>query len=429
MRFSQVYRIVFRKEFRELRRDRRSLFWLFAPPIILPAIAICAGLFIGTQVIRIASDGFPILIQNGDQAPELVARFEAEEGIQVLELPAEGADPFAEAIMIVAIPEDFQIQISQNGTANIRLLTSDDSIISFFSRSAVRGVIEGYSNELLDQRLAQNGYSRDWLTPITIGERRVTASEASATVAGEGEALSEAEEEENGSILATIFLPLAVTSWLLGGGMGLVLDTTVGEKERQTIENLLVTPASRIGIVLGKMTVVFLASMAVMSLWLVEGMLLNALSAAGPDLADAQNLTPLGAIEIILNSGGGILNLIGALLLLIIPFTVMLNALVMSWCAYAANYREANLFMALVQLGLPASVLLTIFSLPPDVADWFYAIPFFGTIVAIRDLFSNALPIEGAILNAASGLLYASAAVYLAAWIFGKEWSLTRGLQ
>ena len=55
------------------------------------------------------------------------------------------------------------------------------------------------------------------------------------------------EEEESGSIVATIFLPLAVTSWLLGGGMGLVLDTTVGEKERQTIENLLVTPANRNG--------------------------------------------------------------------------------------------------------------------------------------------------------------------------------------
>lgn len=427
MRFSQVYRIVFRKEFRELRRDRRSLFWLFAPPIILPGIAICAGIFIGTQVIRIASDGFPIIIQNGEAAPELVERFEDEKGIQVLEAPPEGEDPFAEAIMIVSIPDDFQTQIDQNGTANIRLLTSDDSIISIFSRSAVRGVIDVYNNELLDQRLADNGYTRDWLTPITVGERRVTATEAAAAVQGD-DSLGE-EDEDGTNALATIFLPLAVTSWLLGGGMGLVLDTTVGEKERQTIENLLVTPASRIGIVLGKMTVVFLASMAVMSLWLVEGMLLNSLSTAGPELADTPNLGPIEAIKIILNSGGNVFSLIGALLLLIVPFTIMLNAMVMSWCAYAANYREANLFMALIQLGLPASVLLTIFSLPPDVAEWFYAIPFFGTIVAIRDLFSNALSTEAAIINAVSGLIYATGAVYLAAWIFGKEWSLTRGLQ
>ncbi|NJL95285.1 MAG: hypothetical protein HC915_16980, partial [Anaerolineae bacterium] len=49
MRFRTVYRIVFRKELRELLRDRRALFWLFAPPILLPGIALCAGLFIGTQ--------------------------------------------------------------------------------------------------------------------------------------------------------------------------------------------------------------------------------------------------------------------------------------------------------------------------------------------------------------------------------------------
>ncbi len=73
MRFRKVYGVVFRKELRELLRDKRSLFWLFAPPIILPGLAICAGLFIGTQAIRIANDGFPVAVQNGDLAPGLIA--------------------------------------------------------------------------------------------------------------------------------------------------------------------------------------------------------------------------------------------------------------------------------------------------------------------------------------------------------------------
>jgi sodium transport system permease protein len=421
MRFRKVYRIVFRKEFRELLRDRRSLFWLFAPPIILPGLAICAGLFIGTQIIRIASDGFPIVIENGEQAPDLVKRFQEEDGIEVLELPSDSPDRFGEAVMIVTIPEDFQQQLSETGTASIQLTTKDDSIISFFGKSVVKGVIQAYSDDLLDSRLAELGLNRDWLNPITIGERRIAST---ATVTGEGEG-----DEGGRSIVATIFLPIAVTSWLLGGGMGLVLDATVGEKERQTIENLLVTPASRMGIVMGKMTVIFIASMAVMSLWLGEGLLLNAFSVAGPELAEAENLSMTDAIKTVLTSGEGILGLVVALLLLVIPFTVMLNALVMSWCAYAANYREANLFMALVQLGLPASVLLTIFSLPPVVSGVVYGIPFFGTIVAIRDLFSSTLPTQGLIVNVISGMVYAAGSVWLAAWIFGREWSLTRGLQ
>lgn len=423
MRFSQVYRIVLRKELRELLRDRRSLFWLFAPPIILPGIALCAGLFIGSQLIRIADSGLPITIENPEQAPELVERFENADGIQVVD-PSENPDddPFGEAVLIVAIPEDFQEQLETEDTVNIELVNRDSSIISVFGTGAVRAVINDYSNDLLDERLAEAGLNRDWLNPIEIGEaRRVVTDNAVAT--------GDSEDAADGNLLVTIFLPLAVTSWLLGGGMGLILDTTVGEKERQTIENLLVTPASRIGIVMGKMTVVFLASMMVMSLWLTEGLVLNALSSAAPELIDADELSPTETLDIVLNSGGNIFGLIIALLLMIIPFTVMLNGLVMAWCAYAANYREANLFMALIQLGLPASVLLTVFSVPPDISDAVYGVPLFGTIVAIRDLFSQSLTIPGLIINFISGTIYAALATWLAAWVFGREWSLTRGLQ
>ncbi len=418
MRFFWVYRKVLAKEARELLRDRRSLFWLFAPPIILPALAVCAGVFIGSQVIRLAEEGFPVVVENADQAPELLRLLEDNETVTVVQ-PGPGDDRFGEAVMIVTVPEDFREQLAESGTATIDLTTRNDSLVSFVGRAAVRGVIDEYSDLLLDERLADFGVTRDWLSPVQVGERRVT----------EGASAVGADDEEGGNLLATIFLPLAVTSWLLGGGMGLVLDTTVGEKERQTIENLLVTPASRIGIVMGKMTVVFLASMAVMSLWLVEGLLLNAFSVAGPELATADDLSMTEAILEILRASDGIIPLIAALVVMIVPFTIMLNGLVMAWCAYAANYREANLFMALVQLGLPASVLLTIFSLPASVADPVYALPFFGTIVAIRDLFSNALSLEALLINVLTGFAYAGAGAWLAAWVFGREWSLTRGLQ
>ncbi len=419
MNWLAAYRIVFWKELRELLRDRRALFWLFAPPIILPGLALCAGLFIGTQAVRIMDAGFPVWVQNGGQAPGLLQAFEADDTIYLVDPPPEG-ETFGEALVVVALPDDFRAHLDRGETVSIDVITADSSVITFLAKGAVRSVIDRYNDTLVAQRLESQGLTRDWLTPITVGERQQAASNA---VVG--------SDDENGgsNILATIFLPLAVTSWLIGGGMGLILDTTVGEKERQTIENLLVTPASRIGIVLGKLSVVFIASLAVMSLWLSEGILLNALSEAGPDLAAADSLSPTDALDIVLNSGGSVFGLVGALAILIVPFIVLLNALVMAWCARAANYREANLFMVLMQLGLPASILLTIFSLPASVGAGWYAVPFFGTIVAIRDLFSNTLALSGLLINVGSGIGYASLGVALAAWVFNKEWSLTRGLQ
>jgi sodium transport system permease protein len=422
MRFRKVYGVVLRKELRELLRDKRSLFWLFAPPIILPGLALCAGLFIGTQAIRIAKDGFPVAVQNGDLAPGLIAQFEQDDSTYLVEPPDPQTDPFGDALVLVVVPDDFQQQIASGETATLQLLTRDNSVITLLARGAVRGVIGGYKNKLLDQRLADHGLTRDWLDPIQVSEGRRRSSE-SVGVVGDG------NEDGGPGILATIFLPLAVTSWLIGGGMGLILDTTVGEKERQTIENLLVTPASRVGIVLGKLTVVFIASMAVMGLWMLEGVLLNSLSAAGPDLLASGSLTSTQTLNVLLNSSRDIIGLVIALIVLIIPFIIMLNGLVMAWCARAANYREANLFMVLMQLGLPASILLTIFSLPAAVSAPVYAIPFFGTIVAIRDLFSSTLSTTGLLVTVFSGLVYAGFGVGLAAWVFNKEWSLTRGLQ
>jgi sodium transport system permease protein len=420
MKFRKVYSVVFRKEMRELLRDRRSLFWLFAPPIILPGLAICAGLFIGTQAVRIASEGFPVWIENGDQAPELVQRFTEDDAVHLVEPPSDPEqNPFGEALIIVAPAEGFQEQLEHGEPASLQIITRDNSVITFLARSAVRGIVDSYNNHLVDQRLAEEGLTREWLKPIRVNEDQRAAK---TTVA--------ADEESGGSnVLATIFLPLAVTSWLIGGGMGLILDTTVGEKEHQTIENLLVTPASRAGIVLGKLTVVFIASIAVMSLWLTEGLLLNGLSAAGPKMLDSGSLTSAETLALLLESSENVIGLVAALLILIVPFIITLNGLVMAWCARAANYREANLFMVLMQLGLPASILLTIFSFPANVAAPVYAIPFLGTIVAIRDLFSYTLPSSGLMLNVISGILYAAISIGLASWVFNREWSLTRGLQ
>jgi len=415
----KVYRIVLRKELRELLRDKRSLFWLFAPPIILPGLAVCAGLFVGTQAIRIAEEGFPVWIENGSAAPDLVQQFENDEGTYLVDPPSDPyADPFGDAMIVITIPDDFQAKLTSGETASIQMTTHDNSVISFLAKGAVRSVLDDYRDTLLDQRLSDQGLTRDWLNPITINEER----RATGSVVAD-------DEDEDGNILATIFLPLAVTSWLIGGGMGLILDTTVGEKERQTIENLLVTPASRIGIVLGKLTVVFIASLAVMSLWLTEGIVLNAFSATAPKLLESESMGTGDMLDLLLKNGSGVLGLVAALVILVVPFIIALNGLVMAWCARAANYREANLFMVLTQLGLPASILLTIFSLPASVPSLVYGIPFFGTIVCIRDLFSNTLSTGGLLINVSTGILYAAASVGLAAWVFNKEWSLTRGLQ
>ncbi|PJF43768.1 MAG: hypothetical protein CUN55_07430 [Phototrophicales bacterium] len=411
----KIYRdfwIVFRKELRELLRDRRSLFWLFAPPFLLPAIAICGVLFIGTQLVRIVDEGIPVTVINAANAPELVEHLENDEIIFIVE-------DENKAVVTVNVPEGFQEAIENGQTASLEIITQDSSLNSFLASASVRAAVDEYNQILRERRLASFGVDETWLTPIQVGETR-RSKEA---------AVGSSDEDDGPGVIASIFLPLAITSWVIGGGMGLVLDSTVGEKERQTIENILVTPVNRIGVVLGKMTVIFIASLLVMSLWLIEGVILNAISASGDDLANIDSPSTTEVIQTLFDNSSGIVGIVLAILVMIIPFTVMLNALVMAWCAYASNYREANLFMALIQLGLPAVVLLAAFSIPADVSIGIYAMPLLGTIVSIRDLFSATLSFPELMVNIISTSAYAIFAITLAAWVFGREWSLTRGLQ
>src|SRR5262245_48576035 len=114
-----IFRVVFGKEMRELLRDRKALFWLLAPPIILPAIALIAVAFIGTQTAHYITQGFPIAVVNGKVAPALVQSLKRS-GILIVNEVADGAtDP--DALIILTVPDDFQRHLDAGDTAHLVL--------------------------------------------------------------------------------------------------------------------------------------------------------------------------------------------------------------------------------------------------------------------------------------------------------------------
>lgn len=418
MTFRAVFRTVFMKEFRELIRDKRALFFLLAPPFILPALFLCLGLFISVQAVGSLSQGLPVAVVNRDAAPALFEQIESNATIRLMDPPAEGED-WGEVLAVLEIPENFTGQIEQEETVQLNLILRDGSWNTTIAASAVRMIVMEYIGELVDERLAARGLDRGWLDPVHLAEKQAP-TQGVGLASGGGEGTGTAG-------FSSLFLPLAVTWWLVGGGLGLLIDTTVGEKERRTMEALLLTPASRFGIVAGKLGVVFLASLMVMSLWLLEGVLLSVLSSVGPAFPAMQAGT-LSAGEVVFKSLGQALEMIFFLLWLVLPFVILLNALMMAWCTFASNYRESNLVLFILQLALPALVFISVFSVSPDAGIGWYFVPLMGTIIAIRDLFSGVLLPVDLIAATIAGVMWAGLSLGLAAYIFSREWALVRGL-
>src|SRR5450755_212900 len=102
----RIFRIVFSKEMRELIRDRKTLFWLLAPPIILPAIAILAVIFVGTQTARYITQGFPVTVINGAAAPGLLDHLKHSSALIVLDSANNKSGDTA--LINLTVPDDFQ---------------------------------------------------------------------------------------------------------------------------------------------------------------------------------------------------------------------------------------------------------------------------------------------------------------------------------
>jgi sodium transport system permease protein len=410
----RVMRTVFAWEAFDLLRDRRALFFLFAVPLVVPFLGAAAGLFVLWQVARQAGEGIPIVVVHGEQLPGLVDRLEDARILELVDLPVDPEEALqsGKLVAVLEIPPDAAQTLAAEGQVSLNLTSSRSGWLPDFAVLAIERALADYSDALLAERLAQHDLDRSWLEPIHL-ERGVTAPTGVAAAPIVGEVVP--------SSLGSIFLPLAVASWAFSGGLNLIASMTVGEKERRTMESLLVTPASRIGVVLGKIALSILASAVTVGLWSLDSLGYTFLISTLP--------AGLGGFTSSFFGQMGNLGLVVVwLVLLMLPFMAMTNAFVAAVCTFAKNYRESNLFLGVLQLLLPGMALLAVFGVGASPSLAVYALPVVGVLVAMRDLFGGGVAPGALVLAWIAAAFYAIGAVLLAAYVFSREWALMRGV-
>jgi sodium transport system permease protein len=152
------------------------------------------------------------------------------------------------------------------------------------------------------------------------------------------------------------------------GGMHLAIDSTAGEKERKSLEPLLINPVPRWQIMLGKMSAT--ATYAFASLVLT----LLAFRVAFP-------LLPTGALGVDLSIGAEAL---GGILLTVAPVVVLAAAMLTTLAALAKSLREAQSYMGLVFM-IPMIPSLIFMVNPMKSETWMMAIPMFSQNLLIGE--------------------------------------------
>jgi sodium transport system permease protein len=343
---------VFVKECRESLRDRRVLLnVLLLGPLLGPLLfVVILRVTIGREFDR-AEQPLPVIVVGAERAPNLIEALK-QQGL-VPRAPIDDVEAAVRAQRIdlaLRISATFADDWNAGRPAQVDLIYDSSRRDGNGQVQRLRGMLNSYSRRTSLLRLVARGIAPSVGTPMVISDR------------------DQATPQTRGALLFTM-LPylLILTSFI--GGMWLAIDSTAGERERQSLEPLLANPVARTEILIGKL----LAAATFSFTSLVLG--LTAFAVAARFLATQQP-------GLSLNLGPRI---VVTILPIMMPLVLLIVITQMVVSAFAKTYREAQTYLGLLQL-LPVipSILLSVMPITPRL--WMYSIPLIGQQLTLMRL-------------------------------------------
>jgi sodium transport system permease protein len=253
MRLS-VVRLIARREIRDLLRDRRTLFLILGMPLILYPFFALAGMVMAKaateQTITVGIVGRDYLpetpaLVNGDCFTDgldsMVLDGVSVGVFRVLPLSGEPEAALREKRVDVTltVPEDFARCFRERKPTRLTIDHRDGEDKSKLASRRLTTILRNYESTLRQERYQQAGLPKDFdaifqlIDPVSSKPK-----------------LKRAADEIRDALVRT--LPFILILWIVGGAIQPAVDLTAGEKERGTMETLLISPAERSELVYGK---------------------------------------------------------------------------------------------------------------------------------------------------------------------------------
>jgi sodium transport system permease protein len=381
--------VVFLKECRESLRDRRVLInALLIGPLLGPLMFVIVLRLTVARQIEQAARPLPVAVAGAAQAPNLMAALE-QQGLQLLAAPADlaGAVRSQQLDLALRIPPGYADAWRAGRPAQVELFydSSRQGVLAEVQR--LEGMLQVYAQRNAALRLMARGLSPTLAAPILV------ASRDQATPQGRG-------------ALMFAMLPYFLVFTALIGGMWLAIDSTAGERERGSLEPLLINPVPRDRILLGKVLATALFGLASLTLGLLAFMVAGWFL-PGDQIGLSFNLGP---------------QLVGATLPVMLPLVLLIAVTEILVTAFAKSAREAQAHLALVQI-LPAITSVVLSFAPIKSALWMYVVPLLSQqLIILRLLRGEPIAPLAATLSA----VFTLAAALLVFWAARRSYETER---
>ncbi len=397
---------IYLKEMKEVLRDRKTLVFMLVMPTVL--VALLMNLLIGFMVKadeKAKTENLPFTIFGAEHLPELAGEFTKEMGFKKVSIST--PDAIASAIeenkikFGLVIPKKAREQLEKGEQVVVQLYYNNASVTSRVRHRAGE-IIQQVGKQFRSNRLAGLGLDtsekqENLINPITI-EDQGTAN------------MRERLGERMGGMLPYLFI-----IFCLMGAMYPAIDLGAGEKERGTLETLLLAPIQRYQIVLGKFLVVFTTGVTAALLSLTSiGIMLTVKERQIPgELELREVIASVSVIDFVL---------IAAML---IPTAAIFASLLLSISIYAKSFKEASSYCG--PLNFLAIVPAFIAMLPIVKLDWYWAmVPITNISLAIKELIKGTMDYKMLIAILGSSVIIAGALLIFCTKWFEREAVLFR---
>ncbi|MCJ8272881.1 MAG: ABC transporter permease subunit, partial [Psychrosphaera sp.] len=235
---------VYRKELLELVRDKKTLFFVIALPLVVfPILFGVMGLVMANAQISEEKKIHRYVIVGAGQVPAFAEQLFYHKSFKKVELVATDIESATEAIrndlidVALIIPSDHQQQMANNQQSQWQIVFND-AVLTNRIYGRIRDLVANHSDQILTERLSALG--------VPLVQHNALIKPVILTK------VDTADQRENlgeklGGLIPYILIPLCLV-----GAVYPAIDLGAGEKERGTLETLLLTPIPRTYLVLGK---------------------------------------------------------------------------------------------------------------------------------------------------------------------------------
>ncbi|HPU21731.1 MAG TPA: ABC transporter permease [Thermoclostridium caenicola] len=395
--------IVFKKELKDIVRDRKTLFTSIILPIFLmPLLFLLIGG--GTEKMSEEMTTDITVALTADSYSEAAQWFLKEsletqdEDITIIE-PV--ADPWEainskQAKLVVSLDRDFKKKLEALEPFTLKVYYDGSLSRSGGAVGSLMSAIDKLNEGIAVKRLEAMGINPQILTPVLVETENISRT-------------------GDGNILLMMVLPMLIAMLVAVGGIPAATDLVAGEKERMTFEPLLATRPSRMSILMGKYLTINLFSFASVIATLT-GMLLAFF--INPDALS------MGMGEI-----GGF-NLDTGTVILCIAVTILLgmtfSGIQLAISTYARSFKEGQTYLSLLMFVVIIPAYATMMVMPNDIQLYMYLIPVLNTISAFKLVLGGLTNYTGLILAMVTSLVYVVLSLLTAAAMFRNEKYLFR---